>query len=163
MLVEELFLRTNVSLERILTNKRFSRSYSYEQTFLSLVFLRTNVSLARFYAHGRCLRHQIPPAALFLRPMDLARSARWSVDTRRTSTTILRLPSLLTTRSSYKFGERVGGIRSGQSRCSYSSNTLSKFIVTSSWPWQRSCVSKVSSVLMQQRRRVFSRCQICQG
>ena len=40
MLVEELFLRTNVSLERILTNERFSRSYSYERTFLSLVFLR---------------------------------------------------------------------------------------------------------------------------
>ncbi len=34
---------------------------------------RTNFSLERFSAHGRCLCQQVPPAALFLRPMDLAR------------------------------------------------------------------------------------------
>jgi len=34
------------------------------------LFSRTNVSLERFCAHGRCL-----PAALFLRPMDLARQS----------------------------------------------------------------------------------------
>ena len=35
----------------------------------------TNVSLERFCAHKRCLRQQIPPAALFSRPMDLARQS----------------------------------------------------------------------------------------
>jgi hypothetical protein len=74
----------------------------------------------------------IPPAALFSCPKDLARHSctwgsvrclgldrsRWSVSSRQTSTTILGRPSSPTSSHAHKFGERVGGIRLGQSRCS---------------------------------------------
>jgi len=58
VLVEELFLRTNVSLERILTNERFSRSYSYERTFLLLVSTPTDAVFATKYhrQHFSCDR-----------------------------------------------------------------------------------------------------------
>ncbi len=96
----------------------------------------TNVSLERFCAHGCCLSQRIPPAALFLRPMDVARqlctcgsvrflrtwSARWSVTSRRTSMTILRVPLLLQrARTRINLESVLEGKRSGQSRCSYSS------------------------------------------
>jgi hypothetical protein len=69
--------------------------------------VRTFLSNERFSRTFLC--QQIPPAALFSRPMDLARhsctcgsvrclwtiSARWSVSSRRASTTILRVPLLL--------------------------------------------------------------------